>query len=373
MKTWIWNYECQTAAGPSVSKLWKSLTEGTSHLSAVPTDHWPVPVRFAPQACLWNSTAKSSREKLGNSVESVFLAARESIRENTQEHRQGVVLASTKGATEDFVWGDHSYVDPVNLLLEDFKAKHPNEFAFSLSLSHACTSFLIALKWASEWILQDRVDGVWVLSTDEVGPFVLNGFNCLKALSPGRTKPFSGNRDGLNLGEGTVALYISKFRPHTGDAVYFENIDTDTEGFAVTRPSSAGDSLYRVCKKVLSARPNFVVAHGTATPINDKIEDQVFRRLFSSEAPPITSIKWSVGHTLASSAGVDLCAALNVFKHSRLFKIASTDESDPTFLKTYLTKNSTAELQGDFQSALITSLGFGGVHAAVELKVDHAN
>jgi Beta-ketoacyl synthase, C-terminal domain len=373
MKTWIWNYECQTAAGPSVSRLWTSLSEGLSHLVPVPTETWPMPARFLPHACLWNSPTQTSREKLGNSIASVFAAARESIREQVKDHRQGIIFASTKGATEDYVWGAVENVDPVNLLLEDFLAKHPGEFRDSLSLSHACTSFLIALKWAHEWLLQERVDGVWVISADEVGPFVLNGFNCLKALSPGQTQPFSGNRDGLNLGEGTVAIYVSKFRPHTADAAYFTNIETDTEGFAVTRPSSAGDSLYRVCKKVLSHRPDFVVAHGTGTPINDKIEDQVFQRLFSSDAPPIASTKWSVGHTLGSSAGVDLCAALKVFKHSSLFKIARTEEPDRDFLKSYLTKNSNLPLKAEFQSALITSLGFGGVHAAVQLKVDHAN
>jgi hypothetical protein len=373
LKTWIWNYECQTAAGPSVSRLWLSLHDGVSHLSSVPTKSWPIPPRFSPLACLWNSKNTSSREKLGNSIASVFSAARESIREQVKDHRQGIIFASTKGATEDFVWGAVENVDPVNLLLEDLLAKHPGEFHSSLSLSHACTSFLIALKWAHEWIEQERVDGVWVVSADEVGPFVLNGFNCLKALSPGQTKPFSGERDGLNLGEGTVAVYVSKFRPHTADAVFFDHVETDTEGFAVTRPSSAGDSLYRVCKKILTSQPDFVVAHGTATPINDKIEDQVFRRLFSNEAPPITSTKWSVGHTLGSSAGVDLCAVLQVLKHNQLFKIASTEEPDRDFLKTYLTKNSSQNLQGEFQSALITSLGFGGVHAAVQLKVDHAN
>ena len=122
----------------------------------------------------------------------------------------------------------------------------------------------------------------------------------------------------------------------------------------------------------MSGTPDFIIAHGTATPINDKIEDQVFRRLFQS-MPPITCTKWSVGHTLGSSAGVDLCAALKVFKHNRLFKIASTDSADPEFAKSYLTLDNQSNLDDGFQSALLTSLGFGGVHAAVMLRVDHAN
>ena len=189
------------------------------------------------------SRAKPSREKLGTSIGNVFRAAREDIREEIESHKQGVILASTKGASEDYVWDlgtNLPYIDPVHILLEDFIANHPGEFSDSLAISNACASFLVALKWAREWIDQERVEGVWVISTDEVGPFVLNGFSCLKALSPGQSRPFAGTRDGLNLGEATVAIYVSKFRPTRADAVYFEYIENDAAGFAVTRPSSAG-------------------------------------------------------------------------------------------------------------------------------------
>jgi hypothetical protein len=231
--------------------------------------------------------------------------------------------------------------------------------AVSISVSNACASSLSAVYLGMKWIEQKRVDQVLILSADLVGTFVQKGFNALNALTPSFPKPFAKNRDGLALGEAVSAILIGE--TSTVFPLKINSIGIEAEGYAVTRPSPSGNSLKRAYLHTEKLRPDLIIAHGTATLINDIAEDQAFYELFS-DTIPITGTKWAIGHTLGASGSMDLIAAFQAMKHGQSFSIATTTEVDPEFRSQYLTCNSEPRPL-TLNTVLVSSLGFGGVHA----------
>ena len=197
-----------------------------------------------------------------------------------------------------------------------------------------------------------------MLSVDQVGPFVLQGFNSLKALSRKFSKPFSADRDGLVLGEAAVVLVLSK----SGGGPVISGVAIDSEGKAVTRPGA--DSLRRAIK-ALPGTPDLIIAHATGTLLNDSTEDAVFFELFG-ERPLVTGSKWSVGHTLGASGAVDIVLACEAIRRQSAFRLANTFTIDPSFRSRYLRANSDEQLAPE--KVMVSSLGFGGIHAAAMIE-----
>lgn len=273
---------------------------------------------------------------------------------------EGVIFASTKGEHEDFI---RTAVDrdPYSELLDAFLARVGLFPRRRLVVSNACASSHVAIVLARRWL--HRMSNVLVLAADGIGPFVETGFRSLGALSPTRVRPFSADRDGLQLGEGAAALLFSK---SSFSDLAVSGAATETDGQSVTRPSTDGESLRRVSACALGGKsPDFVLAHGTGTVFNDQAEGKVFETL--CPLAPVTATKWSIGHTMGASGALDLIAAAEAMRRGRLFNIGNTPVADPKLGASFL-HASAPPCEGDFRRALVTSLGFGGVHAAVVLE-----
>jgi 3-oxoacyl-[acyl-carrier-protein] synthase-1 len=280
--------------------------------------------------------------------------------------RLGVVLASTKGAVEDVVWSAPPAVlkdDTLAPVLARFLELAALTPARALCLSNACSSAHVALELARHWLAARAVEQVLVLAADQAGPFALRGFASLKSLAPERVTPFGAGRQGIQLGEAAVALWLSAAGV-AAPVARLAGVATQVEGYAVTRSHEGGATLAAVCRSVCGARePGAVIAHGTGTLANDAMEDGVYFRLFGARVP-ITCTKWSVGHCLGASGAVDVVAALAMMRHG-LFAVANTSQLDPAMRARYLTPD---RREGDTQppaSVLVASAGFGGMHGAV--------
>ena len=292
--------------------------------------------------------------------------------------RLGVILATTKSFVDDFIWNG-SPEDSLGILsndalaplLEDFLTASELRPAKKIIVSNACASSLSALFFAQRWLQREEVSDVLVLATDLVGPFVYRGFECLRVLSPSGGRPFSPDRSGFYLGEAAAAIVLSKFEC---DGPYLRNVGVDAEGFAITRPSQSGESLKRACQSLWLGEvqdPDLIIAHGTGTVVNDQIEDRVYTELFSSR-PHITGAKWCVGHTLGASGAIDVITACEVLRKQTAFRLATTTQVDPAFSGRYLNANSDLNELPALSSVLVSSLGFGGIHAAALIETKKA-
>ena len=346
---------CSTAAGPSITSLMSGLNAGRNYLTRVPTESWPVKPTFEPFAFRFPEREQSVRETL---LKHLSLSFHEALGARDLEGTYGVILASTKGLTEDVVWTSSSDIDPLTPLLDDFISRHQLKPSRKICVSNACASSLAALALARMWLVD--LDHVIVLAADSVDSFVLHGFNGLRVLTNEVVRPFDGKRSGFYLGDAAACVLLS--RKISSDT---QLIDArfDSEGYAVTRPSHSGESLLRACRQiegVLGAE--LVIAHGTATRANDETEDRVFSALFESAAPPaITGTKWMIGHTLGASGLIDTIVAREAIRAQSSTALMTTKHIDPKFKGRYVLGHTQVM---PIKKVLVTSLGFGGVHAA---------
>jgi len=276
-----------------------------------------------------------------------------------------LIFASTKGCVEDYIWDGESG-DPFTPVVEGFLSAAGLAPRYWLTVSNACASSHSALDLARTWLNRGEARNVVVIAADAVGPFVLQGFHSLHALSPTLIRPFDRNRDGLLLGEAAAVAILS-----SGEgALRLTGTAIDCEGHAVTRPEGTAASLQRAIRAVMGEDTvDAVIAHGTATVANDRAEDRAFaaQLLFR---PWITGTKWSVGHTLGASGLVDLVAAAEWLRNGTPFALGTFQEPDPEFHCRLLTPNALEALppNQNWQALLVAALGFGGVHSAFRLE-----
>lgn len=372
------SYGCSSSAGPSTQHFWKRLV--STPITSEVTQNRSFPNKKPSSSVLELLTKNlmiAWRDCLGKLDPKVVSEVRAS-------RRVGVILASTKGCVDDFVW-DMAWdpvkkgtlkTDTITPVLEAFLKVSEIDSEETICISNACASSLSAVFLAREWLAQDRVDYVLVLAADYVGDFVTKGFGSLKALTQTTCKPFSFDRDGLWLGDAATAILlthktIAGFEFEFEFEFEIEGISTNTEGYAVTKPDQSGESLRRVCQDVMIQAPNpdLIIAHGTGTQINDLVEDSVFYSLFGRETP-VTCTKWSIGHTLGASASMDIIAACEALKRKHLFRIETTQTIDLAFKARYLTPDAEFSGLAPFygKSILVTSLGFGGIHSAILIR-----
>ncbi len=257
------------------------------------------------------------------------------------------------------------------------------------------------------------LDGVILCSGDFIGPFISKGFQCLKLVASESCRPFAKDRDGLRLGSAAGMVFLSfgpllansseidKQTQNLMDQFVIDGVVSRTEGTSLVRPSAGGLALEEILKQLsVQGAPSFILAHGTGTVFNDEAEAKAFSNLYSNElilseqsskklselsseqpealeapqgqkkisVPNILGAKWCVGHSLGASGLIDLIAAVEVLKRQMVFKIATTDFKNSILPHAFSTE-SNAKREGSprLESAFVTSLGFGGVHAALRI------
>jgi 3-oxoacyl-[acyl-carrier-protein] synthase I len=358
---WLQSYGCATAAGDSAAELWAALLDGRDNARPWPRDPNVKAFQF-------KNRGESSIQNL--LVEKLMLSWSRVKAELRRDESYGVILASTKGISDDFIWdpaNPANFSDPLTPILQEFMRRAELQPKRSLCVSNACSSSLAALALSERWMAQG-LQQVVIVAADAVTPFVVKGFQALKLISPTGVKSFAAERNGFYLGDAAACLLVTRERRDSSLRV--AHVGLDSEGSAVTRPSSSGASLRQAALRIpdiLTNRPHILIAHGTGTVINDETEDLAFSSLFSDgELPFITGTKWCVGHTLAASGAIDLIAAAEALRAQKIFKLETTDVADPRFRGRYLVKNSIPPVR--FSRLMISSLGFGGMHASAVLE-----
>ncbi len=345
------SYACATAAGDSTASLWQELQN---------------PPDYSKREFLFHGdrspvVRQLLTEKLTMCFQNVELPA----------GRLGVILASTKGFSNDFIRDAEATeikVDPLTPLLDDFLARTGLTPERRLCVSNACSSSLAAMRLAQFW-LNEGLDQVLILAADAVTPFVEKGFQSLNLITKDYPRPFAGDRAGFFLGEAAACLVLSKDRVPT--SVRLLPVGLDTEGSAVTRTGSSSQSLIRAVSRIPGvprARSiDLVIAHGTGTPVNDSTEDLAYATLFNASLmkPSLTGSKWRIGHTLAVSGAIDTILACEALKRNESFCLQTTERIDPALQCDYLTPG---KKTASILRVLISSLGFGGMHAAAVIE-----
>lgn len=359
---WILGYGCVSLAGRCVEAYFDGLLAGLSHSrreTASASTAFEAIVTDLVTA--WHEAEGQMTDKIRDRIQ--------------KSGRLGVIFASTKGFIDDFIFQPDSKsleTDPLSPILRKFLELTRLKAVEKTAVSNACVSSLSALQLARIWIQSGRASDVLIIAADRKGAFVTKGFQTLGVISPDRSRPFSADRSGFFLGTAAAAVLISSEQCESDLKII--NVMTDSAPGIMTNAVESTKSLKRACLKLGAAAPDLVIAHGTATPLNDAIEDEVFHQLavdYWQQSPPVTSTKWSIGHTLAVSGAMDLIAACEVLRQQKSFGIASTDTPDSAFKSNFLTLENYKTLKPlRIDRVLVSSLGFGGVHGALQIERD---
>jgi 3-oxoacyl-[acyl-carrier-protein] synthase II len=211
----------------------------------------------------------------------------------------------------------------------------------------------------------------------------LGGFAALRALStrndaPAKaSRPFDKNRDGFVIGEGAGTLILEELGHATkrGAKIYAEIVGYGMSGDAyhITAPSEDGDGGVRVMRmavKKAGIQPDqvdYINAHGTSTPYNDKLETLAIKTLFGDHARKlaISSTKSMTGHLLGGAGGLEAGISALAVYHQVAPPTINLEQPDPECDLDYVPCKSRPM---PMTYALSNSFGFGGTNAALLFK-----
>ena len=216
-----------------------------------------------------------------------------------------------------------------------------------------------------------------------ITPLSVGGFAAMRALStrndePARAcRPFDKDRDGFVIGEGAGILILEdlEFARRRGAPILAEVVGYGMSGdaFHITQPSEDADGAYRAMRnaladaKVQPEQVDYINAHGTSTPYNDKLETMAIKRLFGEHAykMAISSTKSMTGHLLGGAGGLEAGFSVLALRDQVLPPTINYETPDPDCDLDYVPNRSRP---GHLEYVLSNSFGFGGTNATLLFK-----
>ena len=235
-----------------------------------------------------------------------------------------------------------------------------------IGVCNACISGVSAIILAMR-LLESRVyDYAVVTGADILTPFVISGFQSLKALSADACRPFDIERLGLNLGEAAATIVLQRCEAADADshAWQFAAGAVRNDGFHISSPSKNGEGLRLALEAAgapsVSEQMAFINAHGTATMFNDQMESVAIERA-GLTALPVNAIKGYFGHTLGAAGIMET-----------ILSMAAVDDHTVLGTKGYTERGVSGKIllsaensQTNRPGFIKTISGFGGCNAAL--------
>ena len=245
----------------------------------------------------------------------------------------------------------------------------------------ACAAGLISIGQAFREIRAERLD--WALASgfeSMIHPFGVLSFQLLGALSEsGRpvdqiSRPFDQDRDGFVIGEGAAAFVLQPLDTAAAH-VYGEVVgfDTSVDAYRVTAPSPDGTGAALCMGRALRdgglapTQVDYINAHGTSTYLNDITETLAVKQIFGGpgSAPPMSSSKSMLGHSVAAAGAVEQLAVLAALRDQALPPTINLDQPAPECDLDYVPHTAR---EAQVEIALNNSFGFGGQNACLATR-----
>ena len=257
--------------------------------------------------------------------------------------------------------------------------KGPNQTIIS-----ACASGTDAIGLAARAIQYGDADVMVTGGTEaSVTGLTISGFANIKALSTrnedpeSASRPFDLERDGFVLGEGSATIILEELSHARkrgveilGELAGYGSTD---DAFHITQPSEGGKGAIRAMKNAiqdanLSTQDiDYINAHGTSTPFNDKTESAAISSLFkeTAEKLKVSSTKSMVGHALGASGALEAIACIMAIQNDIVPPTINYTTPDPECTLDYVPNESQ---QLTVNAALSNSFGFGGHNGVIAIK-----
>jgi 3-oxoacyl-[acyl-carrier-protein] synthase-1 len=194
------------------------------------------------------------------------------------------------------------------------------------------------------------------------------GFYSLKLVSEAACRPFDRTRNGLSLGEAAAFVVLEPEEKAKGRALgRVTGWGCAADAHHMTAPHPEGLGAIRAMKAALedAGHPmvDYVNAHGTATPANDKMEALALAGVFGSRTPPTSSTKGHTGHTLGAAGAIEAVFSMIAIREGVLPKTVGLTEPDPELRVTHADGS-----RKSVRCVMSSSFGFGGNNTVLILE-----
>ena len=377
--------------GQGIEAYWSGLTQGHSGITPIErfqTDDMRVrrggEIKHLTETAAINSplpTCRASQFLIHAATEALHEAHLDDPAAATQ--RLGVVIGSALGGIGEaeryqanprdlHALAGASYDGPPRRLAHWLRASGP-----VITLSTACASGATSLGVGADLLRTGAATAVIAGGVDILCRFVMHGFNRLRSLTRDEVRPFDRRRSGLLLGEaaGIVVLERESAAQQRGvpPIGFLLGHASCADGSHIIAPDAEGQGLEQTVRLAIRnagidpAHIEFISAHGTGTPPNDRVETLVLKRVLgpSAYAIPINSIKAHMGHTMGAAAILETIMCLLAWRHGSVPPTLNYGEPDPACDLDYV-PGSARMLQP--RISLKTAVGFAGCNACLVLQ-----
>ena len=257
-----------------------------------------------------------------------------------------------------------------------------------ISLSTACASGATAVQLGVEAIRRGETNAALCIGTDgSINPEAVIRFSLLSALSTSNdvphaaAKPFSKNRDGFVMAEGAGALVLESYEAAIARGAKIlgvvEGCGEMTDAFHRTRSSPDGKPIIGCIAHAISDAGltpddiDYINAHGTSTPENDKMEYLGCATVFGERirSLPISSNKSMIGHTLSAAGAVEAVFTLLTLQNQRIPPTINYTVPDPA-IPLDVVPNTARD--ANLRHAISNSFGFGGQNVSLVMGLEPA-
>jgi 3-oxoacyl-[acyl-carrier-protein] synthase II len=250
----------------------------------------------------------------------------------------------------------------------------------NLSCVTACAAGTHAIAEATKTIMLDGADRMLVVGAESaICGAGIGGFAAMKALSTNNdnpkeaSRPFDADRNGFVMGEGAAALILEEYEiaKARGAKIYGEVIGFGESGDANHITTPVVDGPLRAMKAAMRMAGNvkidYINAHGTSTPANDKNETAAVKELFggAEKCPPMSSIKGQIGHCLGAAGAIEAVVSLMAMRDGKLPPTINYTTKDENCDLDYVT---TGVRDAEIDTVMSNSFGFGGTNGVVIFK-----
>ncbi len=317
--------------------------------------------------------------------------------EKINAERFGVVLGSGIGGIETFEEQNRRFIDKGAKRVSPFfipmmitnmaagqvsmflNAKGPNSTVVT-----ACASSTNAIGKAFKIIARGDADIMIAGGTEaSITPLAIAGFCSMRAMSTNNeepkkaSRPFDLNRDGFVMGEGSGILIFEELQHalNRGATIYGEVVGygMSADAYHITAPDPEGDGAVRAMTNALQDagisynEVDYINAHGTGTPYNDKFETIAIKKVFKEHANKIcvSSTKSMTGHLLGAAGGIEAIACALAMYNNIVPPTINYETADEDCDLDYVPNHAREKT---IRYALSNSLGFGGHNATVIFK-----
>lgn len=381
-----------TSIGVGKNKFWKNLISGKSGISEVSEFYTSI---YSPHCGGPVKEFESGISKdLGRASRFAIEGTREALKDaglsdlDVNNNRTGAIFGTTNGESNvleeiDRVWIEKGEEDiwartivkyPIDSISKNV-AYYFNIGACSQMIPTACAAGNYSIGYAYDLISTNRADIMIAGGSDPLTRYAFAGFSRLLAMAPEKCQPFDRNRKGMIIGEGAGVLVLEELESarKRKAPIYCEIIGygLSCDASHMTAPKLEG--IKKVMEKAIKNSGikkedvDYICAHGTGTPSNDKVECQAIKEVLGDSAKDVlvSSIKSMLGHTMGAASAIEAVACCLAIKYGIVPPTINYKTPDPDCDIDCVPNESRKK---ELKIVINNSFAFGGNNACLVIK-----